>query len=575
MNKEDKLVVDGQDAIVGEDNVAKEYKVSSSRTTAGRVKTAQIVTGMSIMYFGEPRSKRLRIADTPVDEEKEEEHHHAPDRSNGDQSVSEEKEQPEHEPCSDIPLGEAIVDADFKIRGGLMSQRRLSPLNDRTLGDVFGEHGMGLWDMTSEQEELWNSQERGYLGQQLKIVRKDIQDGLIKISINTGSGEGGVEGTNAATTTIKKRKTPEKKCCNACRHEMGMNASVCPNCQLSQETADAIMYARADTNTNQTPLATKLQRRRVRNFTAQYIENEEGEVDCKMVEVKSIQSGYNSSDNNQTVADDPPACCVTMQLPPVLVNPSSKQSKLHVLKRIMKVFGLEMDENLSDTSMEHAIKSSNKTQWGAYTSDAGATYENATRHKGDNGLGLPLRHIPGMSHERMSFTKLVFALAKDLGYHMLVKIHGYISPLAQRYCFSGADAHKAKETLLLYFRPVIVRELILTWLRTNPHNPDSLDDLCTFLDGAEARGDHNLTEHAYFARVVMTSYACMTIGERAPYKVTYIILTISSSLFVPHPLSLLTLVGFVRCGATETHVAFATTGSHHLCQICGFDDCTV
>lgn len=177
------------------------------------------------------------------------------------------------------------------------------------------------------------------------------------------------------------------------------------------------------------------------------------------------------------------------------------------------------DKEAEGLTVDDAIDAVNKHQWGAYTSDAGATYEKDTRNKEDGGMGLSLRHIPGISHERMSFTKLTFGFAKDLGYEMLVKIHGYISQLAQKYCFSGGDQHKAKETLLLYFRPVVIRELIITWLHTNPTDSNDFDALCAFLDGAEARGDINLAEHAYFARVVMTSYACMTIGERAPHKV--------------------------------------------------------
>ena len=69
---------------------------------------------------------------------------------------------------------------------------------------------------------------------------------------------------------------------------------------------------------------------------------------------------------------------------------------------------------------------------------------------------------------------------------------------------------------------MVIDELIVTWMESEPAaNHRDIDALISFLDGAEDRGDINLAEHAYFARDVMTSYACMTVGERAPFKLLY------------------------------------------------------
>lgn len=193
--------------------------------------------------------------------------------------------------------------------------------------------------MTDEQNSLWASQERGYLRQQFDIMLADVANGLIDLSDPTAP----VEDVTGKSTTVntkkiatKKRKKQEKKICAACGHEMSMKALNCPNCQLDQETAEAIMFARADPSTASSTLASKQKRRNSKKIVRQFVEGTTGDVECKVVEVKPFQSVSTISQHLKTEADDPPACSVIMQLPPVLVNPSSVQDKLSDIKRILQ-----------------------------------------------------------------------------------------------------------------------------------------------------------------------------------------------------------------------------------------------
>lgn len=66
-------------------------------------------------------------------------------QATGSTPSEEEKDGQGDQANEEVLLGVNDVDADFKIAGGLMSQRKLSPKNDKSLTEVFARHGMSLW----------------------------------------------------------------------------------------------------------------------------------------------------------------------------------------------------------------------------------------------------------------------------------------------------------------------------------------------------------------------------------------------------------------------------------------------
>jgi hypothetical protein len=110
---------------------------------------------------------------------------------------------------------------------------------------------------------------------------------------------------------------------------------------------------------------------------------------------------------------------------------------------------------------------------------------------------------------------MALAVARMLGYNMLVQIHTYLSPMAQLCFFKGIDFHKAQETLLQYLRYVGVDDIIRKWPSTNPRDETDLNELLVRIE-TMAASDENFQAHVYFLLDMLSALQCMQTGIRLP-----------------------------------------------------------
>ena len=193
-----KLIQRGLDGFVGEDNAAKTYKIATTRTSAGRVKVASIITAMFLSYMGEPQA----------------------DKGSGPSSSS-------SLPTECTSTDAAMLDG-YDFRGGMMTQRRHSPLNDKSLQEVWDEYGMTMWTQNEEEKALWESQERGYLTSRLRFVNDAVSQGSIVLKPLGGTGAAATDDAVGVEAAGKKRKRSptEQKVCPVCDVKMGITKVV-------------------------------------------------------------------------------------------------------------------------------------------------------------------------------------------------------------------------------------------------------------------------------------------------------------------------------------------------------------
>ena len=144
---------------------------------------------------------------------------------------------------------------------------------------------------------------------------------------------------------------------------------------------------------------------------------------------------------------------ILIHMPPILLNPDSKENHAVIVKQIMDECGVK---GYNRSSEEGGVETGMR-EWTLMNADQGAFTEALIRHPDDGGRGLPVRMIMGASHQHMSITDALLSMAQNLGLHQLARIHTFRNPAQQRAFFGGAlPLQKKQEALLLYLRVVLV-----------------------------------------------------------------------------------------------------------------------
>ena len=202
---------------------------------------------------------------------------------------------------------------------------------------------------------------------------------------------------------------------------------------------------------------------------------------------------------------------VLIHMPPIMVNPDSKENHAFILQQILDECGVKGHNHSTDGG---GVETGTH-EWALLNADQGAFTEALIRQTEDDGAGLPARMIMGVSHQFMSITDALLAMAQNLGLHKLASFHTFKNPAQQRAFFGGAiPLQKKQEALLLYLRIVLVDGLIEHWLKhvvTQGVVP-SVEDLDAWLHD-DTRTNH-LKEFSHYAVDLLGAYSTNLTGIR-------------------------------------------------------------